>query len=206
MTDATTNKPVWAPSVRKLYRAAMYWGCGKRATWTIASTAHKRMVDHPWITWGGGKCPVPYGTLVDVEYRCGEDNHGVPALVPHAQSGSNPARNATDWAHTDHPLDIVAYRVCEDAWNYVAYDDLVGVAKPFVNGAALVLAAREQVPALLELGELDLDILQCEDIQQNAIQIIGLLEELYSYGLRRKRTSDGWKFYVKGDEGAKDAH
>lgn len=143
MNDATTSKPVWAPSTRKLYRAAMYWGFGKRAAWTITSAAHKRMGDH----------------LHDA-----------------------------------------------DAWNYVAYDDLAGVHKPFVNDAARVRAAREQVPALLELGEIDLAILQCEDIQQNALQILGLLEELYSYGLRRKRTVDGWKFYVKGDEGAKDAH
>ena len=134
-TEATTEKPVWAPSTRKLYRASLYWGFGKRAAWTIASAAHKRMGDHP------------------------------------------------------HDA---------DAWNYVAYDDLAWVTKPFVNGAALVLAAQEQVPALLELGEIDLAILQCEDIQQNAIQILGLLEELYSYGLRRKRAQHGWQFYIKG--------
>ena len=140
MNDATTEKPVWAPSTRKLYRTSLYWGFGKRAAWTIASAAHKRMGDH----------------LHD-----------------------------------------------EDAWNYVAYDDLSGVTKPFVNGADLVLAAREQVPALLELGEIDLDILHCEDIQQNALQILGLLEELYSYGLRRKRTKHGWKFHINGGH---DAH
>lgn len=139
-TEATTEKPVWAPSVRKLYRAAMYWGFGKRAAWTLATAAHKRMGDH----------------LHDA-----------------------------------------------DAWYYVAYDDLAGVTRPLVNGADLVLAACAQVPALLELGEIDLAILQCEDIQQNALQILGLLEELHSYGLRRKRTVDGWQFYIKG---AHDAH
>lgn len=198
-TEATTEKPVWAPSTRKLYRASLYWGLGKRAAWTITSAAHKRMEDLPWVTWGGGECPVPCGTLVDVEYRCGEDNHGVPALVRGTSSGSNPDRNATDWTHTNHPRDIVAYRLAvQDAWDYVAHDDLAGVTKPFVNDAALVRAAREQVPALLELGEIDLAILQCEDIQQNALQILGLLEEMYSYGVRRKRTQHGWKFYIKG--------
>ena len=199
MTDATTNKPVWAPSTHKLYRASVYWGFGKRAAWTLASAAHKRINERPWITWAGGDCPVPFRTFVDVEYRNGEDNYGVPALVPGADCGSNPDRNATDWTHTDHHLDIVAYRLAvQDAWEYVAHDDLAGVTKPFVNGVDLVLAAREQVRELLELGEIDLAILQCEDIQQNALQILGLLEELYSYGLRRKRTQHGWKFYVKG--------
>ena len=198
MTDATTNKPVWAPSTSKLYRASVYWGLGKRAAWTLASAAHNRMNERPWITWAGGDCPVPFRTFVDVEYRNGEDNYGVPALVPVADCGSNPERNAADWTHTDHPLDIVAYRVCEDAWDYVSHDDLASIKKPFVDGGSLVLEAQEQVPALLELGEIDGAILQVEDIQQNALQIVGLLEELYGYGLRRKRTQHGWKFYVKG--------
>ena len=199
MTDATTNKPVWAPSVRKLYRASMYWGFGKLAACTLARACTQRLEERHWITWAGGACPVPFETLVDVEYRNGEDNYGVPALVPMATSGSNQGRNASDWSHSDHPLDIVAYRlVVEDAWDYVSHDDLAHINKPFVVGGSLVLAAQEQVPALLELGEIDAAILQGEDIQQNALQILGLLEELYGYGLRRKRTSDGWKFYIKG--------
>lgn len=204
MNNAATEKPVWPESIRRLYRAAMYWGFGKRAAWTLASAAHKRINERPWITWAGGDCPVPFLTFVDVEYRNGEDNYGVPALVPLVTCGSNPNRKATDWTHTGSKLDIVAYRLAvQDAWDYVSHDDLASIKKPFVDGGSLVLKAQEQVPALLELGEIDGAILQVEDIQQNALQIVGLLEELYGYGLRRKRTSGGWKFYIKGD---KDAH
>lgn len=200
MTNAT-SKPVWAPAVRKLYRTALYWGLGKRAGWALASAAHKRLEKRPWSSWAGGDCPVPSGTPVDVQYRNGEDNHGVPALVQGAGWGSNPARNATDWSHSDHPMDIVAYRLAVvGAWDHVTHDDLSSIKKPFVNGGSLVLAAQEQVPALLELGEIDAAILQGEDIQQNALQILGLLVELYGYGLRCKRVGDGWKFYINGDK------
>lgn len=34
-----------------------------------------------WIEWGGGECPVPTGTLVDVRYRNGEENHHVGAGI-----------------------------------------------------------------------------------------------------------------------------
>ena len=62
-----------------------------------------------WITWGGGKCPVPNGTLVDVKFRDGEELKGIQANV--SQVGF--AREATSsyWRHDDLNNDIVAYRV-----------------------------------------------------------------------------------------------
>lgn len=64
-----------------------------------------------WIEWGGGECPVEKGTLVDVRYRNGEENHHVGADIPLDDTGSNPDRNATDWKNDDSPLDITAYRL-----------------------------------------------------------------------------------------------
>ena len=82
--------------------------------------------------------------------------------------------------------------------DYITDEDLAGIDKPFVNGAALPLAAREQVPALFDLAEVDRDIMQHADPQVGATAVFTVLEELYSCGLRRKRTKDGgWKFYIK---------
>lgn len=64
-----------------------------------------------WIEWGGGECPVPRGTLVDVRYRDGNENHQVGAGAPFDDTGSNPDRNAADWQNDDSPLDIIAYRL-----------------------------------------------------------------------------------------------
>lgn len=64
-----------------------------------------------WIEWGGGECPVPTGTLVDVRYRNGEENHHVGAGIFFDDTGSNPDRNAEDWNNDGSPLDIIAYRL-----------------------------------------------------------------------------------------------
>jgi hypothetical protein len=64
------------------------------------------MID--WIKWVGGECPVPAGTLVDVRYRDDQEAHGIPAL-----HGAVMGRNATDWSHTGHRADIVAYRTAQ---------------------------------------------------------------------------------------------
>lgn len=64
-----------------------------------------------WIEWGGGECPVPRGTLVDVRYRNGEENHHVGAGVPFDDTGSNHDRNAMDWEDDGSLLDIIAYRL-----------------------------------------------------------------------------------------------
>lgn len=64
-----------------------------------------------WIEWGGGECPAPTGTLVDVRYRNGEENHHIGAGISFDDTGSNPDRNAEDWNNDGSPLDIIAYRL-----------------------------------------------------------------------------------------------
>ena len=64
-----------------------------------------------WIEWGGGECPVEKGTLVDVRYRNGEENHHVGADITFDDTGSNHDRNATYWENDGSLLDIIAYRL-----------------------------------------------------------------------------------------------
>lgn len=78
-----------------------------------------------WIEWGGGKCPVEEGTLVDVRYRDSEyypDLLGVYAL-------SSFGVGADYWVRDGLSNDIIAYRlhksqkaeeVRADAWNAYA--------------------------------------------------------------------------------------
>lgn len=58
------------------------------------------MKEPDWIKWEGGECPVPEGTLVDVQHRDGEKFCGVPARTSYAE----------DWKDDNSPYDIVAYR------------------------------------------------------------------------------------------------
>jgi len=133
---AQQDKPVWHPKVQALYRAAMYWGLGKRSAWALSNAVHNRAT--------------------------------------------------ADELENSSVLD------------YITDGGLAGIDKPFVNGAALPLAAREQVPALFDLEEVDHDVVTRADPQVDAIAVFATLEELYSCGLRRKRTKDGgWKFYIK---------
>lgn len=64
-----------------------------------------------WIEWGGGECPVPRGTLVDVRYRNGKENHHVGAGLSFCDTGSNPDMNAEDWSKDGTSSDIIAYRL-----------------------------------------------------------------------------------------------
>ena len=64
-----------------------------------------------WIEWGGGECPVPRGTLVDVRYRNGDENHHVGAGLSFCDTGSNPDLNAEDWSKDNSSSDIIAYRL-----------------------------------------------------------------------------------------------
>ena len=64
-----------------------------------------------WIEWSGGECPVEEGTLVDVRYRNGEENHHVGAGLSFCDTGSNPDLNAEDWSKDDTSSDIIAYRL-----------------------------------------------------------------------------------------------
>lgn len=63
-----------------------------------------------WIEWGGGECPVPVGTLVDVKYRSGEINQHVKAAVLD-NGGSIDTACAVRWSRMDAEYDIIAYRL-----------------------------------------------------------------------------------------------
>jgi hypothetical protein len=65
-----------------------------------------------WITWNGGECPVPVGTLVDVKHRDGDIyyNQSAGLKLP------LPDGCAEDWGHSPSGGfvgDIVAYRVVQ---------------------------------------------------------------------------------------------
>lgn len=64
-----------------------------------------------WIEWAGGKCPVEEGTLVDVRYRNGHENHHVHAGEWCDDTGSDPAWCAENWTHSNNNHDIIAYRL-----------------------------------------------------------------------------------------------
>lgn len=63
-----------------------------------------------WIEWSGGVCPVPDGTLVDVEYRDGECRYSLPA---NENFGSSNDAGCAYWCHDGADNDIVRYRVCQ---------------------------------------------------------------------------------------------
>lgn len=64
---------------------------------------------YDWIDWPGGECPVPTGTLVDVKWRDGRIDDGIPAKISHDLDSSK--RNAISWQHHGNSHDIVAYRL-----------------------------------------------------------------------------------------------
>ena len=57
-----------------------------------------------WITWSGGKCPVPKGTLVDVKHRSGDYYFNRSACEN---------ERVKSWDHSDHIGDIIAYRLSD---------------------------------------------------------------------------------------------
>lgn len=63
-----------------------------------------------WIEWGGGECPVPRGTLVDVRYLCGDVNRHIKAGEPDS-SGSIDTAFAVRWSKLGAEYDIIAYRL-----------------------------------------------------------------------------------------------
>lgn len=87
-----------------------------------------------WIEWGGGECPVPCGTAVDVKHRCGAVSENQQAWPKHHKESDvmvNPLSNAGQafWRHENSVMDIIAYRlhkptkseqVRADAWNAYA--------------------------------------------------------------------------------------
>lgn len=57
-----------------------------------------------WIEWGGGECPVPCGTMVDVKHRCGavsEKQQAWPKRHKESDVMVNPLSNAGQafWRH-----------------------------------------------------------------------------------------------------------
>ena len=63
-----------------------------------------------WIPWGGGKCPVPYPTEVEVKFRCGLTNKTLPA-------------EDWDWGGGDGGHVIVAYRLLGEENKPVKYSE-----------------------------------------------------------------------------------
>ncbi len=61
-----------------------------------------------WIEWNGGECPVPKGTLVDVQYRDGDVCNKLQANVVMDQW---PDASVSFWGHSNHEKDITAYRL-----------------------------------------------------------------------------------------------
>jgi len=76
----------------------------------IAAYPHlrKAMGDDPqddgWIEWGGGECPVPGDTQVEVMLRSGACLRNQPAKW-------------LDWKKSGHSSDIIAYRIIKDTDN-----------------------------------------------------------------------------------------
>lgn len=69
-----------------------------------------------WIEWGGGECPVPCGTMVDVKHRCGavsENQQAWPKGHKESDVIVNPLSNAGQafWRHENSVMDIIAYRL-----------------------------------------------------------------------------------------------
>lgn len=58
-----------------------------------------------WIQWGGGECPFPEGTRVDVRHRDGYKFLG---------SAVGQSHGCRKWHHTGSCNDIVAYRIMEE--------------------------------------------------------------------------------------------
>lgn len=72
--------------------------------------------DDGWIDWGGGECPVPCGTAVDVKHRCGAVSENQQAWPKHHKESDvvvNPFSNAGQafWRHENSVVDIIAYRL-----------------------------------------------------------------------------------------------
>ena len=62
-------------------------------------------MNNAWIKWHGGVCPVPIGTLVDVEHRSG-------SIYQRVEAGKRWSF-AEDWGIDNEGADIVAYRLSE---------------------------------------------------------------------------------------------
>lgn len=70
-----------------------------------------------WIEWGGGECPVPCGTMVDVKHRCGDVSENQQAWPKFQRRESDVTVNQVSkagyafWRHDNLSTDIIAYRL-----------------------------------------------------------------------------------------------
>lgn len=69
--------------------------------------------DDGWIPWGGGECPVPVGTPVEVRHRGGAKYVGFAGQSTGVFSENWKVGQPGD--HGPHPSDIIAYRVVRPA-------------------------------------------------------------------------------------------
>jgi hypothetical protein len=60
-----------------------------------------------WIDWKGGECPVPPGTLVEVQLRCESRKEA------EANNGEGCPACSWDWSDRGFCYDIIAYRVID---------------------------------------------------------------------------------------------
>lgn len=70
--------------------------------------------DGDWIEWGGGECPVPPGTIVDVRYRSGQVEKSACAWGWGSCPGTSEASSAAGaafWENDSIENDITAYLI-----------------------------------------------------------------------------------------------
>lgn len=88
----------------------------RAATWAMAwltATQEQDQGDGEWIGWGGGSMPVPFGTVIDAEYRCGKVSLGVKAGLDERGEGGC-GWWATNWNHDGLESDIISYRIVKE--------------------------------------------------------------------------------------------
>lgn len=96
-----------------------------------------------WIRHRGGKCPVANGTLVDVRYRCGEFNYGVPALK--LGDAEKVDASYAFWQHASpNPYDILAYRLHQPKMTAEQ------IRTKFIENLAAIAALHKEQAALVQ--------------------------------------------------------
>ena len=88
----------------------------------------------PWIKWGGGECPVPPETLVEVKLRCGHICYG--------------PRRAGDyfWEHEYGATDIFSYQVAIEQSDIEAAEQLLRTNDYTIIPPAKPLTFEDVVP------------------------------------------------------------
>ena len=77
---------------------------------------YRQIENDGWIEWGGGECPVPKGTLVDVRLRDGGIKRSAYAWGQKDDVAREFKASYAGWAfwiNEGHAGDIIAYRVIE---------------------------------------------------------------------------------------------